>query len=334
MITLKEFVVAGVIALPSFACAQTASEKPVPLVKPIAIQAVSASQQKMVIIGEMKVDSAVVASSDLTQKALKNLRRNITAGFVQSRKLAVLDREFGDQTTAEKRTTNIDRSVAGQTVKQGQEATADLLISGSVQSFSGSVSEQKMKLSDNKFDNYKFDFAISIQVIDVVSRRVVFADVFKEASVGRGLPGKMSFDIWLDTALQKIADRSVAAVLEAVYPLKVAAITPSGEIILNEGGTRVKQDDIFDVYAVGAPIVDPDTGAELGKQETLQAQIKVSRVLPKAAYAEILSPAGAKVTPGSICRHPLISPDKASTEKSPAEGAPAKKAKATSEDLY
>src|SRR5271165_617914 len=104
--------------------------------------------------------------------------------------------------------------------------------------------------------------------------------------------------------MAKISDRASDGILESIYPLKIAAIADDGEVILNEGSGRVEVGDQFDVFVVGGSLKDPDTGVEIGKQETLQAEIRVIRVLPKAAYASVVSSSGTKLEPGAICRKP------------------------------
>ncbi len=262
----------------------------------------SAPAQKMVMVGEIKMDSSVGENGSLNPRSLLNLRKDLVASFVKTRKFAVLDREFGDQIAAEKHPSNPDRSEAGRTDKLGEEVTADYLISGAVKRYTNTTVEQEMRLSGRKQMRYKFDVNVAIQVIDVASKRVVFADSFSEKTSGVVQAGSPTFDSWADDAISRVAARACNSVLELVYPLKVVSIADGGEVILNEGSGRVAEGDLLEVYALGKPLTDPDTGVEIGREETLQAKIKVTRVLPKASYALTETQPGGTVTPGSICR--------------------------------
>jgi hypothetical protein len=131
---------------------------------------------------------------------------------------------------------------------------------------------------------------------------VVFADSFDESASGLLQGVFPEFDLWADGAAVNIASRACRSVLELIYPLKVASVTDSGEVVLNEGAGRVAEGDLYAVYALGKALTDPDTGVEIGREETLQGRVVVVRVLPKAAYAQAESPTAGGVTVGSVCR--------------------------------
>lgn len=259
---------------------------------------------KMFVVGELKTDAVAGQGTPIGPSALANFRKSLVTGLVKSRKFAVLDREFGDQVGAEKHPTEADRSEAGRTNKIGEEATADYVTTASVKRSSAATVDHVMALSGRHITMYSFALSISVQVIDVASRRIVFADSFDESGGGVVQAGSPDFDGWAYEAMARIADRASTGVLESIYPLKIAAIADDGEVILNEGSGRVAEGDQFEVFAVGEALKDPDTGVEIGKQETLQATINVTRVLPKAAYASVVSSSETKIAPGAICRKP------------------------------
>lgn len=168
-----------------------------------------------------------------------------------------------------------------------------------------------MRLSGRRIPKYLRELGVAVQVIDVASRRVVFADSFDE-SAGGALDGVVpGFDLWADEAAMRIASRACNSVLELIYPLKVASVTDSGEVVLNEGAGRVAEGDVYAVYALGKILTDPDTGVEIGREETLQGRVMVVRVLPKAAYAQLESLGTGSIAAGSICRK-LQKPEPAS----------------------
>ena len=251
------------------------------------------------------VDGAGEAGK-LSPRALANLRKDLVSGLVKTRKFAVLDREFGAQIRDEKNPSDADRSEAGRTDKLGQEATADYVVSGAVKRFDDGRSQQTMRLSGRTITQYNYDLAVSIQVIDVVSRRVLFSDTFGENAAGTVQAGSPNFDQWIDGAVTAVAAKACIAVLELIYPLKVASITDNGDVILNEGSGRVSENDQFEIFAVGRPLKDPDTGVEIGREETLQATVRIYRVLPKLSYAKIETGTGAQIAAGAICRKSKI----------------------------
>jgi len=292
----RAIVCAAMLALPRVLCAQADNPAQAPSSTPQA--------QKMFVVEELKTDAVAANGTAISLSALANFRKSLVTGLVKSRKFAVLDREFGDQVGAEKHPTDADRSEAGRTNKLGEEATADYITTASVKRSSATTADRVMALSGRHITMYSFALSISVQVIDIASRRIVFADSFDESNSGVVQAGSPDFDGWVYEAMARVSDRASAGILESIYPLKVAAIADDGELILNEGSGRVEEGDQFEVFAVGGALKDPDTGVEIGKQETLQATISVTRVLPKAAYASVVSSSGPKIEPGAICRKP------------------------------
>ena len=52
--------------------------------------------------------------------------------------------------------------------------------------------------------------------------------------------------------------------------------------------TGVKVGDIYEIFALGEAMIDPDTGENLGAEETLIGTIKVTSVLPKFSKGTIV----------------------------------------------
>lgn len=259
-------------------------------------------RQKMLVISEIKMSKEAGLINSTSTKALSYLRKGLIDSFVKTRKFAILDREFGDQISAEKHSTNIDRSEAGRTVKLNEEATADYIVSSTVKRLTEENIDQQMKLSGNYIKKYKYNTSVAIQVIDVASRRIVFSDSFDEVIDGLSQSNGNSFDLWSEKAMNNVSKRACSAILDLVYPIKVVSSTSSGELILNEGIGRISEEDLYDVYSIGNAIKDPDTGIELGREEILQAKVKVIRVLPKVSYATIVSTTKDSISIGSVCR--------------------------------
>jgi hypothetical protein len=71
---------------------------------------------------------------------------------------------------------------------------------------------------------------------------------------------------------------------------KVAKILSETEVVLNVGARDgVKSDMEFVIFAVGAPISDPDTGELLGSLETVKGRVKVYYVMERMARARTLA---------------------------------------------
>jgi len=61
-------------------------------------------------------------------------------------------------------------------------------------------------------------------------------------------------------------------------------------------------DQIWNVYAVGEELIDPDTKESLGKEEVLVGKARIVSVQPKTATAEVLEDTG--IDKGAVLRLP------------------------------
>lgn len=86
----------------------------------------------------------------------------------------------------------------------------------------------------------------------------------------------------------KIANR----VTDVIFPPKVLSKRDK-QITINRGdGTDVAVGQIWNVFALGEELIDPDTRESLGREEILIGKVKIIGVLPKTSTAEIIEDLG------------------------------------------
>jgi hypothetical protein len=267
---------------------------------------------KLIAVAEPDV---TVIGEQAHAKLAAELQPQLVANFVKTRKFAVLDRSFGAEVQTEKRAADPDRSEAGRVSRLGGEATAELLATAVYRRFGTSVAEGPAALPGRSIKRFRHEIVVTFQIVDVTSRRVLFADTLEETAMGVASATAGAFEIWAQGAIARLASRTVAAVGEQVYPLKVVALLANGEVVLNEGEGRVVVGDEFEVFAVGAALVDPDTGVELGREENRIGRVRIVRVLPKAAYALVEGTPAAPIPVGAVCRKAKEAPAGKKTEQ-------------------
>ena len=86
----------------------------------------------------------------------------------------------------------------------------------------------------------------------------------------------------------KIANR----VTDVIFPPKVLS-KRGKQITINRGdGTDIAVGQIWNVFALGEELIDPDTKESLGREEILTGKVKIIGVLPKTSTAEIIEDLG------------------------------------------
>ncbi|MCL2639671.1 MAG: CsgG/HfaB family protein [Phycisphaerales bacterium] len=96
-------------------------------------------------------------------------------------------------------------------------------------------------------------------------------------------------------AANDIAMAMAHRVVDVIFPAKVAA--RGQQLTINRGSdTNIAIGQIWDAYAVGDEVRDPDTGELLTREETLVGKVQITRVEAKFSMGSVLS----ETTPGGI----------------------------------
>ena len=133
----------------------------------------------------------------------------------------------------------------------------------------------------------------SIEIYDTTTGKLIESARFRGHQINTNPQGNATDE---GVTLTKITDRLAIDILnrivDVIYPAKV-------------------------VYALGAEIVDPDTGEKLGRNEAEVGKIKISRITPKLSYGEAFEDTGIVI--GSIVRPTSAEPVDSSEPAKPAE---------------
>ena len=107
-------------------------------------------------------------------------------------------------------------------------------------------------------------------------------------SLKRGNENSALSDDLLVGVARDMAEKVANRVADVIYPAKIISKIDK-QVTINRGdGTGVAVDQIWNVYATGKELKDPDTGEILGVQEVLVGKVRVTSVLPKVSTAEIV----------------------------------------------
>lgn len=113
--------------------------------------------------------------------------------------------------------------------------------------------------------------------------------------------GELSDELLVAIA-REMADRLANRVADVIFPAKVL-VRRDKQLTINRGdGTGIAVDQVWNVYAVGEELIDPDTKESLGKEEVLVGKARIVSVQPKTATAEVLEDTG--IDKGAVLRLP------------------------------
>lgn len=87
---------------------------------------------------------------------------------------------------------------------------------------------------------------------------------------------------------EKIANRAA----DVIFPPKILS-RRNKQVTINRGdGTDIAVGQVWNVFATGEELIDPDTKEDLGREEVLVGKVKITNILPKTSSAEILEDYG------------------------------------------
>jgi len=235
--------------------------------------------------------------------------QRLVIGLTQTNKFAVLDREsINDFAKERNMLVSFDAPVREQ-ARFIETLGGDYLLVGTITQASIERIDTYLKVADYTKSEFKARFNFDYRLVDSATKQVVVASnvqKYLENEQVRRLADEQSPSEWnpaqvRDAFLRLVADEVIKAVIDRVYPVKIAAVQ-GDEIILNQGGERMAKGMLYDVYGEGQEIFDTDTNESLGKIENYVATIEVQRVTNNMSFATIVKGDMANVAKGLVCR--------------------------------
>jgi curli biogenesis system outer membrane secretion channel CsgG len=111
-------------------------------------------------------------------------------------------------------------------------------------------------------------------------------------------------DVLLSDAAQDAAASVATHVADVLFPVRVLTRRDK-QLTINRGeGGGVEVGQVWNVYALGEELTDPDTKECLGREEVRVGKARITNITPKTSTAEILEDAG--IDKGAILRLPQV----------------------------
>jgi curli biogenesis system outer membrane secretion channel CsgG len=232
----------------------------------------------------------------------------INTMLARNEKFTVLDRDTQDAILKEKNILHSDDAPLEEKMRLGEALGVDYMLVGTIPQAELRVEEEPNPAIGGTTRKFKAVMEVEYRLIVGPTRQIAFSDQLRiklENAEVKALAEKWkSDDIDYNELELKLVQRAAAqiadAVIEHLYPIRVAAVR-DGALILNQGDKRFAVGDVFDVCKVGTDIVDPDTGRSLGKDESRLGAIKITKVLPRISYAEMTEGTASDSTVGAVC---------------------------------
>lgn len=289
----------GIAQTPAAPAAQdgedAAARKPTLGVMPITV-----GNSVEVNFGDIKITPEII-ENEFTGQMIEFLSK--------SRKFNLVERQRLRRVIDECRLTESEWVKPGEAARIGKLLVADYLVLGNIDRLSIINRPVDIPLTGEKSVNMSVVMKFGFRIVEVKSGSIVFAQTVEDrvrsedirASVPYSERKDWTWADYKDILFKRCAINSGNAILEGIYPVKVASVQGQ-EAVLNRGqGAGISAGDIFEIFNPGKGVVDPDTKEALGFEELKVGTLAVFSVEPKFSKARIVSAEGT-VLPGAICR--------------------------------
>jgi curli biogenesis system outer membrane secretion channel CsgG len=183
-------------------------------------------------------------------------------GLVQSRRFAMLDRKYTDDTNQEvNQYLNNDFKIE-ELARLGQRVGTDYLVISEVRKYNVADKSVVDPLDGTKISRSSTNTEVSIRLVDVATSQIKYAKSYVDS---RG---------------------AILDIINAIYPIAILAVN-TNTVTLGSGGDEIKVGQRYTVMGLGKKLIDPYTNESLGKEEIPLGEIEITDVQAKTTLAKI-----------------------------------------------
>jgi curli biogenesis system outer membrane secretion channel CsgG len=301
--------------LPVLASAQEKATLAVSSIKPTPSLAAAVSSKTIVDAhvqganGAAKDESFTLDTKQEMNRIIESLDSQLIDRINATRKFDVVGRSDLSDVMKEQdlgASGNVDAKTAA---KGGKLAGAKYLLVATVDDFQDYIERAVFEGTGRSATKRVFRFSIVAKIYDSTTGKLLESanfqtgnDAFKQIQEERNYSvnnGQLSDEMMVavsHTMAEKIANR----LADVIFPAKVM-VKRDNLITINRGeGGGVVVGDVFNVFALGDEMIDPDTKESLGREEVKVGKVKISEVDPKVSKAEVLEDTG--IAAGAVLR--------------------------------
>lgn len=243
----------------------------------------------------------------------------LTNALVQSDNFVVLERESISNVLNEQDFARGNRTQRSTVARTGRVVPAQILIKGAITEFQLEESGSGIGLSYQGFsvgnESSQSHVALILTIIDTTSGQVLDSVRLEGKAKGEGYKFGISYmgigidaskfdNTALGKSVQMVIDRAVEAIANKLnqIPFEGNIITVVGDSYYTNIGSRnnVYGGDIFDVYAPGMELFDPNTGEKLGSLKKKVGELVISS--PEGKYSKAFALSGQAFKEGYILK--------------------------------
>ena len=256
---------------------QVSGVSPQPSLKAVAVAKIKATPSLL-------ADAAGHGRKNSIDRMSQALDSQLIAALQQTRKFTVLARSDADALIEE-------NAASGKNFSFGD---SDLTLVVTIDDFQDFTQTAHFATINKTATKRVIRFATVAKLYETKTNKLVETANFQEQNLdteeelanSASSGGELS-DSLLLALTRRMGEKVAQRVADVAFPAKILAKT--GKIVtINRGdGTGIAVGQLWEVFALGEELKDPDTGASLGREEVSVGKVRVQRVTPRTAQAEV-----------------------------------------------
>lgn len=265
----------------------------------LAVTASASAQLKKLAVSEVKASPALAKAAAQNNTAL-SLDRVVQAFDSQLIDRMHNTRKFEILARSDLKQMDMEGAVSGTGFKV---PAADLVLVTTLDDFQDYQEQMKLPSSGETLTKREIRVTAVAKIYNaekgtlLESANITLAIPATAAQFNSQRNGDLS-DALLQRTVRAIADATAGRVTDVVFPAKIITRTDK-QVTINRGdGTAIAVGQLWDVYALGKELKDPDTGEVLDRERLNVGKIQITHVNPKTSQAEIVEDTG--VNEGAI----------------------------------
>ncbi len=224
-------------------------------------------------IGLVKARSTATTGVD-ANRHIPLFTDTLISRLAQTQRFQLIDRQEVDQLMDEQLAQAMaeNRELPS---SMGALAGADYLVIGSVANFAIEKVSAKLPGSNRLIVTHQGRVEGNMRIVDARSGEVLDA---RKVAIREELAEPAATDQLITMLADAYADQTVVNLMNAIYPIKVAAVV-SGVAYINRGSDGgLSPGEVLNVVRPGQAIIDPDTKVQLGVAETELGRLTLAEV--------------------------------------------------------
>lgn len=246
------------------------------LAKPAVLNGQSSIDQKRprIAIGLVKAHSTATTGLDASAH-IPVFTDSLLTRLAQTKRFTVIDRQEVDQLLNEQLAQALtdNKSLPSE---MGQLKGADYLVYGSVSSFMFKEISRSLPGSGRVLSHKEGMVEGNMRIVNALSGEVMES---RKVSVKQNIEVSISEARMVTLLANAYAEQVTMQLMQAVYPIKIASVSGDETIYINrgkDGGLFLQE--VLRAYQLGEPVLDPDTGIQLGRTEMFIGDVLITEV--------------------------------------------------------